>query len=461
MKDIGTFGRWLGAIAGALLATAACGPPPQIKASPATVTLREAFPPAGGREPAAAARVELRSSSPDASLGWKLTGAPVWIKPSALAGGTPADLDLRFDLSEMHYGVNDAGLILHQGETTSLITVNYLLQGALVIGPTQSIALRGVVGKAESAAVTLTIDSPGKPGLAWTASTPDPWIALDTLSGVTPARVKVTARLAQATSNASGRIEFASPHAASGSPTVVPVVVEILNPDAVKRQLSAKLTVLTEEAAASRKAFDALVADIRSHATIDDFLAAARTTTERAEAAAKKVAALCDDLTRFIDQNAAYRDLVPFQEYRRSADEAATASQAVALGMRHALDGARRVTVEVSAKGEWQPLGLSVADGDAISFGATGTWTLGPLAGRSGPEGRNDPNYTRAAVESAYNFGGLMLRAGDTTFAVARSAGTTRSRWTGPLVGRCNDKDYTNNSGAMSVTVVVVPLPKL
>lgn len=446
---------------------AGCGPPAELRVEPVhfqhTARLGDA------PTPLTASTIELRSTVDDESVGWSLSGAPAWLQASATRGGTPADVELRFDLAAMTYGENEASLVFRHRETDVPCAVQYDLLGALTIGPVQSVSLRGVVGQEHSSAVELALGSPVKPGLRWRARTDDPWIVVKPSEGETPATVSVFATIAKAASNSSGRIEFAAECAWLGSPTVIPVVIEILNPEAIRKQIDAKLALIRTERDDSVRQMKKSAEALPTLRGVEPVVAAFREIADRAASGATRISTLEQDLLGFLEQNAAYEALLAFPDARAEAARVAAEGAADATRFRKCVEGIRTVSLDVDSRAEWQRSELEVRPGDLVSFEATGSWKLGFMIADAGPEGLSTPSiedsrmtgrdYAGYSVEASRNHGCLLLRVGDAVIAGQAKHGLARASQSGFIEGRCNDKKYTDNRGKVVVRLAVIPAP--
>ncbi|MCE9635826.1 MAG: hypothetical protein K8T90_08985 [Planctomycetes bacterium] len=412
-------------------------------------------------------KLELRSSAPDESLGWTLSGAPPWLSVATAQGGTPTDVDLRFDLTSMNYGENVATLCFRHRDAERRMRLRYELLGALRIGPTQNVPLRGVVGAEKSSVVKLTVDSPVKPGLKWKAKCDDPWLVVEPTSGETPSTVSVHAILAKAASNASGRIEFTAESAWQGSPTVIPVVIEILNPSAVRKQIDAKVALIKSERNDTKRDLDRIAEALKTPRGVEAVIQSFREIADRAESGAARVSTLHQDLLGFLEQNAAYEEVAGFAEVRAVASQLLTDVQAEASAFKRCVHGIRTSSFAVHSGAEWQSAPIEVSVGDIIAFEASGTWKLGFMISAVGPEGLPTPSiqdsakkgldYGHLNVDPAHNHGCLLLRVGTSIVAAQASQGLARATESGAIEGRCNDTRYTDNKGSLTVRVAVIP----
>lgn len=414
-----------------------------------------------------AVKLNLTSSTPDESLGWTLAGAPPWLRLSATQGGTPADTELQFDLPAMAYGENVATLTLRNRDAEKALRVRYDLLGALRIGPTQSVTLRGVVGAEASSVVKLALDSPTKPGLRWQAKSDDPWMVIEPTSGTTPALVSVRAILAKGASNSSGRIVFTAESSWQGSPTVIPVVIEILNPAAIQKQIDAKLSLIRSERDDADMELKRLAEALRTPQGVDAVVQVFRSMADRAATSSRRMATLQQDLLGFLEQNSAYERDVGFAETRAAAAALVTEAETAAKRIQASVDGIRIGTLTVDSHAEWQRSDIAVNAGDFVAFEAVGKWKLGFMISDVGPAGLPTPSirdpkakgmdYGAYSVDGKYNHGCLLLRSGDSLIAGGASQGSVTASATGRIEGRCNDTKYTDNEGTVTVRVVVIP----
>jgi hypothetical protein len=444
-----------------------CGPPAELRIAPPSFEHSARLGDEKQGAPLAATKVEIRSSKAEESLAWNISGAPSWLQVSTTQGGTPADVELKFDLTKMSFGVNAATLGFRQKETETKVQVRYEVLGALKIGPRQSVALRGVVGEERSSIIKLSLDSPLKAGLHWHAKSDDPWLVVEPESGETPAEVSISAVLAKATSNASGRIEFTADSTWQGSPTLIPVVVEILNPEAIRKQIDAKLSLIRSEREDGEKELKRLADTLRTPQAVDAVVQAFRSLADRASTSSKRTATLQQDLLGFLEQNSAYEKVVNFSEVRSAAAALMTAADADSKRLQASVDGIRTGSLTVHSNAEWQRSDMEVRAGDFVAFEATGKWKLGFLISEVGPEGlptpsiqdpkRKGTDYAEHSVEPKLNHGCLLLRTGSELLAGGASQGLARATAAGKLECRCNDKKYTDNRGDVTVRVAVIP----
>jgi hypothetical protein len=131
------------------------------------------------------------------------------------------------------------------------------------------------------------------------------------------------------------------------------------------------------------------------------------------------------------------------------------------------LEGARFYHALVKAKADWQDSGIMVPAGAEVSVFAMGSWTLGFLAGSSGPAGIS--GYENYRVSPEHPHGALIGEIGreGSIFAVNREwpdaswgreiglSPPIRAPAVGSLRFRVNDTDFQNNGGTADCTVIV------
>ena len=415
-------------------------------------------------EPIRATKLNLQVEPSDQSVRWTAKASAPWLKVSPSSGAAPAEVQLEFDVKQMPYGDSVATVDFFVGETTSTLAVAYSLRGNLVVTPSQVIELIGKVGDKSSRTVEIVIDSPGKPGLDWKLNFTDPWIVADSMQGTTPATVKVASSLANLTQSVTGRLSVESAQAWKGSPTVLPISTTILNVNAVRTQIKAKeakiaaeLEGLSEEL---QNAFKAAVD--KEDVKLEDVESACKDTGRRIKQLARRVEPLIDELEAFLQQMKPYEEECDFKSVLAGTTSVrARLEKGIARAVAFS-DSVRVNDATVEADGEWQRVGALRAErGDVLFLECTGTWTYGFFSTcdasgvASGEEWR---------VVKKHGTGALIIRVGGTTICSGGADGDLTAETVdvagGTVEARCNDKDYSNNSGQIRIRVLKIHIPE-
>jgi hypothetical protein len=128
--------------------------------------------------------------------------------------------------------------------------------------------------------------------------------------------------------------------------------------------------------------------------------------------------------------------------------------------LRRALDPGRRARVLVSAQGDWQRSDIDVHANDLVYLDAAGGWTM------RAPSAPDDDGETPPPVEAVPLIGGLPLGAvlwrvggGDVTHALVSGGASDAVRVAadGPLEFRINEQHVVDNTGTVTIRVLVLP----
>ncbi len=436
---------------------AACGPPPRLTVSPTSAIVTGKF--GSDTEPPKAMALKLASDQPDQSVGWTASSPAEWVTLSSATGGTPADLNLTIDHEKLKYGENEVSLRFESKQGSVDVPVRFTALGCLRIGPTQAVTLEGDAGEPSSATVALTVDSPGKAGLRWTVATDDPWLKVTPSGGVTPAQVTISADLTKAADNLSGRLTFQADATWKGSPTVVPVALRLLNPAAVRKQVDAKVQLIKSEIERFKADLqERFVASLKTPEP-QSLISALERVRSDSKANIGRIGTMMDDLTGFLDQNGAYETKLGFAETRAWMEKTRKDGAASVEKLERAVGGIKDLKVKVDSRSDWKEIGATARKGDLIGISASGEWTLGTFVGKCGPGGFAGDELDRLSIDGQYTHGSLLLRAGKAVIVAGVVSGLVRiENEGGELTVRVNDKNLTDNSGFLSLRVVVVPL---
>jgi hypothetical protein len=230
------------------------------------------------------------------------------------------------------------------------------------------------------------------------------------------------------------------------------------NTEAVRIHIKAKRDLAQSEFERLNQQFTRSFQQRGEHPTCDGLLADVRALKSDTDIAVKRVTSQLDDLTGFLKQNDDYAPKLDFAGVRTWIDQ--TRQHATGLGERvsKAASGVRdeRVLIK-AASGDWDATGVTTALGDLLAFEASGQWTIGNWVGSCGPGGMT--GHQNYSLQPDHPLGCLLVRAGETAVAAGNQSGIFPISGSGGAVAmRCNDKNCADNSGSLSVRVVLVPM---
>lgn len=410
-------------------------------------------------EPVTTVEFKVGSDADKRSIRWKAACAAAGARLSDVEGGTPSRLVLSWDPQAMRYGANAASIELTSENDRRSVAIQHMLLGKLVVRPDTTIELMGRKGDAKSLARTIELSSPGKDGLKWSIQSEDPWILVEPSNGLTPATVAIAADLGRVTRDISGRIVVIGENTWVGSPMALPIAIRLLDPALVRRQLTAK----QERNRADMKGVGQGVARLSGMlqgeelADVDAVVTEVKEYSSKVKQLEERITPSLDDLEAFLDQNADYAAELEFERVRKEIAgqredlrKSAASAEAVTRSLRD-------VRGTVKAYTEWQALEVDVSKGDQLLVRAEGTWTLGLLAGSCDAEGMGGSKEYCILPEA--QFGCLLVSAGDNVILSGEGDAEIETGG-GRVVARCNDRDFSNNSGSIGVRLVAFALPK-
>ena len=197
------------------------------------------------------------------------------------------------------------------------------------------------------------------------------------------------------------------------------------------------------------------------HATCDGLVPDMKTMKSETDFAARRVTLQLDDLAGFLKQNDDYADRLDFANVRSWIDSTRKSTDDLKSRVSRAAEGVQDVLVKVNVEGgDWDSTHLTAAAGDLFAFEASGTWSVGGWAGSCGPGGMG--GYEGYSVVREKPHGCLLVRVGETVVSAGNKGGIINVAAPGELIAmRCNDKKATDNAGALSLRVVLVPMSAL
>ncbi len=400
--------------------------------------------------------LELGCSDSEQSVLWEVVSSPSWISVSAVKGGTPASLELTFDLDEMSYGVNDGELLIKSGGAHHRVSATYEVTGALVLSPDGGIGVTVPSGMDAPVHTQLQLSSPGKDLLGWRASCEDPWISLSATKGVTPATITISVDGAQLAGSVTSRLVIEADHTVGNARTVVAVAMQVIDVLGVQTQLDAQQKLLASEdhdlavwAADQQR-------QLVEEADVATMKMALSTFRARCDERVEKLTTMADALEGLLTQHEPHAEFVKLADARSQIETVRLGGRKLKALVATLSDGVSVESVDVSASAEWQRSGLRAKNGDVVVFQATGRWNLGFMAGSAGPDGqvRKHPK----SVDPRFGHGALLIRAGEEEVVRGAERGAWRIRGDGGLISlRCNDVSTDDNSGRITVTIARIP----
>jgi len=125
---------------------------------------------------------------------------------------------------------------------------------------------------------------------------------------------------------------------------------------------------------------------------------------------------------------------------------------------RSVVKGMREIEVAVASSSDWRDLEVDVASGDVLAIAAEGEWRLGKYAGSCDATGLSGDRYRNHSTVPELRHGCLLVRAGSNRFVAGSSRGAIRIEEDGVRIeAKCNDESYRDNTGAITLRVLVVP----
>jgi len=149
-------------------------------------------------------------------------------------------------------------------------------------------------------------------------------------------------------------------------------------------------------------------------------------------------------------------------DLRSSDPDAAAAARRWAERTRRIARAVRVTTMDVASSSDWRNLGVETAPGDTVVFEAAGAWRLGRWAGTCDAAGLSGDRYRAHSTVEELPHGCLLVRVGTDLFGAAESRGSVRVDEGGRRVeAKCNDETYRDNTGHLTLRVVVLPAEAL
>lgn len=120
--------------------------------------------------------------------------------------------------------------------------------------------------------------------------------------------------------------------------------------------------------------------------------------------------------------------------------------------------GLREAEIAVASSSDWLDLRIDVKAGDIVAIQAEGEWKLGTYAGSCDATGRSGDRYRVHSTVGELRHGCLLVRSGDDLFVAGTPGGAVRvAKDADRIEAKCNDDTYRDNSGAITLRVLVVP----
>ncbi|MBL8695046.1 MAG: hypothetical protein JNJ88_13210 [Planctomycetes bacterium] len=180
-----------------------------------------------------------------------------------------------------------------------------------------------------------------------------------------------------------------------------------------------------------------------------------RSTAETIDRRGKDTDLLTEDLRGFMKEHDALREDLKLAAMNRELQELSDRRRHALIRFSSASSSIRYSRGSIVARSEWQPLELKVSKGDRLIVSASGEWSVGPGAGSCSASGMD--GYDKYSLLDEYKHGALLVAvdqkpafSGQGSFSLSDS---------GDVSCRCNDSDYRNNDGALTVGVLAYTMP--
>lgn len=238
----------------------------------------------------------------------------------------------------------------------------------------------------------------------------------------------------------------------------IPVRDEKAAAIAVVRAAEARVSRIAQAFEAGRQAASELLDKSVSSGSIDAIRKAVRKGRKLAKALSRRLTPQFEELDSFFARHPTFAADPGLVEMKKLAAQVKIDFVEWEGHSRTALEGMREVTTKVSATYDWWNLGIEAEAGSLIAFEAKGSWKLGGYAGSCDATGLSGDRYAGVSTVSEFPHGCLLVRVGSNLFAAGKLAGATRATESGVRVeATCNDNNYRDNSGAITIRVLVVP----
>lgn len=228
---------------------------------------------------------------------------------------------------------------------------------------------------------------------------------------------------------------------------------------AVQLELSSLTSLLDADMDKARRKLKVDMEAAASHEDMDEFARIMRANLADLSSACDTTNAKLDALEAFLIRNEAHGQSLDFASVRADITSRRSKIQAAKTEVGKSIAGFRDLKTNVNSREEWQSLHVSVAKGDILIITPKGSWQIGDFAGSCDAKGMHDPSVQKYALEPGRQVGALLIRTGKTPIGAGALAIKIADEG-GDVEARCNDREYLNNHGAISVHVVAFsPVP--
>lgn len=227
---------------------------------------------------------------------------------------------------------------------------------------------------------------------------------------------------------------------------------------ALRLELQSLTGVLDTDIEAAKQSLNASVTLAANRNDVDELLGALRSGWGDMKAACETTRSKLDALEAFLIRHDEFSEELGFASVRARLADRRRETEQQSTSLAASLASIRDVRTDVVSRAEWQKLDVSVTQGDRLLVVPTGKWSIGSFAGSCAGTGMHDGNIQPYALEAKAPVGALLVRAGE-HYLGCGELGTKVEGPGGNLEARCNDRDYMNNSGKLSVRVVAFRAP--